>query len=154
MKHKTIRITLATIETFIGLGAVGGGIAILIGAFDQWFPVEWLQGTPFNNYVIPGLVLLIIVGGGMLLAAAMLFTQREVALLLSAVMGLIMVGWEIVEVAIIDRFEQAVIPSTIVQQVLFTVLGLLIVGLAAFLWMAEYRESSFFTRHTSHMSHS
>lgn len=144
MNHKKIRITLAAIEAFIGLGAVGGGIAILTGAFDQWFPVAWLQGTPFNDYFIPGLVLLIVVGGGMLLAAIMLFTRREFALLLSAAMGLIMIGWEIVEVLIIDRYEQAVIPSTIAQQILFAALGLLIVGLAVWLWSAEYR---------GHMSH-
>lgn len=150
MRHKKMRITLASIEAFIGLGAVGGGLAILTGAFDQWFPVAWLQGTPFNDYLIPGLVLLIIVGGGMLLAATTLFTLRGFALLLSLAMGFIMIGWEIIEVLIIDRYEQAAIPSTIVQQVLFTVLGLIIVGLAAWLWAAEYRGHSFISGHMSH----
>lgn len=151
MKHKGIRIALAAIEAFIGLGAVGGGIAILTGAFDQWLPVAWLQGTPFSDYLIPGLVLLIVVGGGMLLAAtAMLFIQHEFALMLSAAMGLVMIGWEVIEVAIINRYEQAVIPSTIVQQVLFSVLGLIILGLATYLWMHEYRGHSLFTRHISH----
>lgn len=151
MRHKKVRITLAAIEAFIGLGAVGGGLAILTGAFDQWFPVAWLQGTPFNDYLIPGLVLLIVVGGGMLLAAVTLFTRREFALLFSVVMGLVMIGWEVVEVLIIDRYEQAVIPSTIVQQALFTALGLIIVGLAAWLWAAEYRGRSFISRHMSHV---
>lgn len=150
MRHKKMRITLASIEAFIGLGAVGGGLAILTGAFDQWFPVSWLQGTPFNDYLIPGLILLIIVGGGMLLAAVTLFARREFALLLSATMGLIMIGWEIVEVTIIDRYEQAVIPSTIAQQVLFVALGLIIVGLAVWLWSAEHRGHSFIGRHMSH----
>ena len=150
MKHKGIRITLAVVETFIGLGAIGGGIAILIGAFDQWFPVAWLQGTPFSDYTIPGLVLLIVVGGGMLLAAATTFIQREWAVLLSAAMGLSLLGWEFFEVLIIDRYEQAVVPSTIVQQILFTVLGVVILGLAAFWWMTEYRAQHFPTRHISH----
>ena len=150
MKHKGIRIALVVIEAFIGLGAIGGGIAILIGAFDQWLPVAWLQGTPFSDYTIPGLVLAIVVGGGMLLAAATLFIQREVTVLLSAAMGFIMIGWEIVEVAIIDRYEQAIVPSTVVQQVLFSVLGLVIFGLAFYLWMTEYRGQHFQTRHASH----
>lgn len=149
MKHEKIRITLAAIEAFIGLDAVGGGIAILTGAFDQWFPIAWLQGTPFNNYLIPGLFLLIIVGGGMLLAAVTLFAQCELALLFSVAMGLIMIGWEIVEVMVIDRYEQAVIPSTIVQQVLFTALGLIITGLAVSLWMMEYHGQSFHAGHSS-----
>src|SRR6266699_498580 len=111
MKHKGIRFALVVIEAFIGLGAIGGGIALLIGAFAQWLPVAFLQGTPFSDYTIPGLVLTFVVGGGMLLAAATLFLQREWALLLSAAMGLILIGWEIVEVTIIDRYEQAVVPS-------------------------------------------
>jgi hypothetical protein len=150
MKHTGIRITLIVIEACIGLSAIGGGIALLRGAMDQWLPVAFLQGTPFNDYLIPGLVLTVVVGGGMLLAAATQFIAREWAVLLSAAMGLIMLGWEIVEGAIIDRYAQAVVPSTVVQQVLFAVLGLMIFGLATYLWRAEYRRHSFLTRHASH----
>ncbi len=139
MKHKGIRIALAVIEACIGMAAIGGGIALLIGAMDQWLPVTFLQGTPFSDYIIPGLVLTIVVGGGMLLAAATQFIQREWVVLLSVTMGLVMIVWEIVEGAIIDRYEQAVVPSTMVQQVLFSVLGLVIIGLAGYLWMTEYR---------------
>src|SRR5437660_5430000 len=139
MKHKAIRLALAVIEAFIGLGAIGGGIAILTGAFDQWLPVAWLQGTPFSDYTIPGLLLLIVLGGGMLLAAATVVVQREWAVLLSMAMGLVMIGFEVFEVAIIDRYAQAVIPSTVVQQVLMSGFGLLIFGLAASLWMTEFR---------------
>src|SRR6266567_7955120 len=38
-----IRIALVVIEAFIGLGAIGGGIAILTGAYDQWLPITWLR---------------------------------------------------------------------------------------------------------------
>jgi hypothetical protein len=148
MKHKGIRITLIVIEAFIGLAAIGGGIALLTGAFPpQWLPVAWLAGTPFSDYTIPGLILLIVVGGGMLLAAATQFVQREWAVLLSAAMGLIMIGWILVEVAIIDRYEQAIVPPTVVQQVLFPVLGLVIFVLTAYLWVTEYRRQHFPASH-------
>jgi len=150
MKHKSVRIILVIIEVFIGLSAISGGIALLIGAFAQWLPVAFLQGTPFSNYIIPGLVLTIVVGGGMLLAAATQFIQREWAVYLSAAMGFIMIGWVIVEVAIINRNEQAMIPSTIVQQILFLVLGLVIVGLAISLWMTKYRGQHVPSRHAGH----
>ena len=149
MKHKGIRIALVIIEVLIGLGALGGGVAILTGAFDQWFSITWLQGTPFSDYTIPGLALTLVVGGGMLLAAATLFIDREVTVLISAAMGLIVIGFEVVEVAIIDRYEQALVPSTVVQQVLFIVLGLVIFGLATYLWMTEYRGKHSSTRHAS-----
>lgn len=150
MKHKSIRITLAVIEAFIGLGAIGGGTAILTGAFNRWLPVAWLAGTPFSDYTIPGLVLLVVVGGGMLLAAAAQFIQRDWAVLLSAAMGFVMLGWIAFEVAIIDRYAQAVVPSTVVQQVLFPVLGLVMVGLAAYLWKTEYWGHTFLLGHERH----
>ena len=149
MKHKGIRIALVVIEACIALFAVGGGIALLIGGFAQWLPLAWLQGTPFSDYTIPGLALTLVVGGGMLLASATLFIEREVTVLISAAMGLIMIGFEVVEIAIIDRYEQALVPSTVVQQVLFTVLGLVIFGLATYLWMTEYRGKHSSTRHAS-----
>ena len=139
MEHKGRRIMLATIEGLTGLGAIGGGIAILTGAFNRWFPVAWLQGTPFSDYTIPGLALLVIIGGGMLLAAAAQFVRRAWAVLFSAAMGLVMIGFEVVEIAVINRNAEAVVPSTIVQQVLFIVIGLTIFALSASLWMAEYR---------------
>lgn len=151
MKHKGICIALTVIEALIGLAATGGGIAILTGAMGQWLPLAWLQGTPFSDYTIPGLLLLIVIGGGMLLAAATVFIQHEWAVLFSMAMGLVMIGFEVVEVAIIDRFEQAVIPSTVVQQVLMSGLGLLIFALAASLWMKEYRGEHASTSHASHV---
>lgn len=150
MKHTGIRIALVIIEVFIGLGAIGGGIAILTGAFDQWLPLTWLHGTPFNDYTIPGLVLLVVVGGGMLLAAATIFVQRAWAVLLSVAMGLVMIGFEVFEVVIVDRNAQAVIPSTVVQQILMSGLGLVIFGLATSLLMSENREHRFSTRLFSH----
>ena len=150
MKHKLVRIVLVVLETFVALSAVAGGIALLRGTFAQGIPVSWLQGTPFSDYTIPGLLLLIVVGGGMLLAATTVFVQREWAVLLSAAMGLVMIGFEVFEVAIIDRYAQAVVPSTVVQQVLMSGLGLVIFVLAAYLWRAEYRGHGLLSRHASH----
>jgi hypothetical protein len=129
MKHKIVRIALVTLEAFVGLSAVVGGVAIMAGAIR--FPVEWLQGTPFSDYTIPGFVLAIVVGGSSLVAAETILTGREVGMLASALAGLIMAGYEVVEVATIDHLNWL--------QVLYFVLGLLIFGLAAGLWMAEVR---------------
>ena len=76
----------------------------------------------------------------MLLTAATVFIQREWAVLLSAAMGLIMIGFEIFEVVIVDRYTDAIIPSTLAQQGLMSGLGLVIFGLATYLWMSEYRQ--------------
>lgn len=149
MKHKGIRIALVVIEVFVALGAVLGGVGLLTGAIPfMVMPVEFLQGTPFNDYAIPGLVLLIVVGGSFFFAAATMLTGREVGVLASALAGLIVIGFEAVEVPIIDRFA-SVLPTAVPQQILMTALGLACFGLAAFLWMSEYRGHSFLIKHTS-----
>jgi hypothetical protein len=150
MNHKLVRIVLIVIETFVGVSAVAGGIALLTGVFAQGIPVAWLQGTPFSDYTVPGLALAILVGGGMLLAAATVFIQREWAVLVSAVAGIFMVGFEVVEVASVDSKAGDGLPLMAGLQALYCVLGLAILGLAAYLWRAEYRDQSFLTRHVSH----
>ena len=149
MKHKEVRLTLFVVEAFVALTSIVCGVGLAVGAIQ--FPLAWLQGTPFSDYTIPGLILLIVIGGGMLLAAAAQFIQREWAVLLSAVMGLVMLGWIAFEVAIVDRYTQAVVPSTVMQQILFPVLGLVMIGLAAYLWKMEYAGHSFLTRQSNHV---
>jgi hypothetical protein len=151
MKHKIIRIALIVIELFVGLWAVIGGVGLMTGAIPfLLMPVEYLQGTPFSDYTIPGLLLLIVVGGSFLLAAATILTGREVGVLASALAGLIVIGFEAVEVAIIDRYA-IVLPNAVPQQVIMSVLGLACFGLAAYLWMTEYRKLHVSTRHVSHI---
>ena len=93
-------------------------------------------------------MLLIVVGGSFLFAAATILTGREVGVLASALAGLIVIGFEVVEVPIIDRFASA-LPTAVPQQVLMTVLGLACFVLAASLWMSEYRGHSFLIKHVS-----
>jgi hypothetical protein len=150
MNHKLVRSALIVGETFVALGAVAGGIALLRGVFAQGIPVAWLAGTPFNDYTIPGLLLAIVIGGGMLLAAATVFIPREWTVLISVGAGIVMVGFEGVEAVCIDSKVGDGLPLVAVLQVFYVVLGLVIFGLASSLWMAEYRGHSLLTRHISH----
>ena len=139
MKHKKVRIAIVALAAFIALSAIGGGIAMLAGAMQ--FPVEWLRNTPFSDYTIPALVLAIVVGGSSLLAAVTVFTGREVGVFTSLAAGLIMAGYEVVEVVTIKQIVWA--------QGLYFGLGLMLFGLAGYLWLAEYRSSHRHTRHGS-----
>src|ERR1051326_5094806 len=104
MRHKALRVTLVVIEVFVGLWAVIGGVGLVTGAiaFLQ-MPVTYLQGTPFKDYTIPCLLLLFAVGGSYLFAAATILSKRRVGFLASALAGLVLIGFEAVEIAIIDR---------------------------------------------------
>ena len=131
MKHKFVQLVLIVVVAFVGLTAVAGGVAILTGFLQ--LPLGLLQGTPFSSYLIPGLVLAIVVGGSGLVAAATLPTGCEMGILASLVAGLILVGWIVVEIAMIGLGSWL--------QVLYLVLGLTILGLAAYLWTVEVRLS-------------
>ena len=149
MKHKIVRITLIIIELFVGLWAVIGGVGLVTRTIPFLrMPVEYLQGTPFRDYTIPGLLLLLVVGGSFLFAAATLLRRREVGLLASALAGIILVGFEVVEVPIIDRYAIA-LPYAVPQQIMMAVLGLACFGLATYLWKTEYRKPSVLTRRVS-----
>jgi hypothetical protein len=141
MKHKFVRIALFVLEVLAVLNTVAGGLALLAGIIR--FPPEMLQGTPFSDYTLPGLILAIVVGGSSLVAAATVFLQREVAVLISAAAGLVLAGWIVGEVILLG-------PFAVTWQSPYFVLGLAIFGLASYLWMTEYRSNSFLTRHASH----
>lgn len=82
-------------------GAMYGGYGLLADAGGLGVREAWLNGGPFPDYTIPGLFLLIVIGGGMLLtavcAALRLPRTRSLALAMSA----ILLGWGIVETAVI-----------------------------------------------------
>ena len=94
-----LRTTLIVLEIIIGLAAVGGGVYALAGAAAV--PREYLQGTPFRSYFVPGLVLLIVVGGSMLLAATLLLIDAPLARIVSLETGVILVAWIGVQVSLI-----------------------------------------------------
>src|SRR5690349_16570328 len=65
------RIVVAMLELFLGIGALYGGISLLVDAEGFGMKESWLDGSPFADYLIPGLFLLVVIGGGMLVAAAL-----------------------------------------------------------------------------------
>jgi hypothetical protein len=150
MKHTLVRITIGVPEAFIVLSAIGGGIVLLAGTYKDGvlieaggrgqFPLEWLHNTPFSDYTIPALILAIVVGGSSLLGAVLVFTGREKGELASVVAGLIMSGFTVVEVVMLKQGVSWI-------EGLYFGLGLLISGLAAYLWRAEHRGHRLQVRH-------
>lgn len=64
-------------------------------------PTEWLQGTPFHTYVLPGLILFAVVGGRLLLAAAAVFQRSAPGRAAAIAAGVVLLGWIAVETALI-----------------------------------------------------
>jgi hypothetical protein len=134
MQHKRVRIALLVLEAFVALTAIVSGVIALAGGLP--LSLEWLQGTPFSDYTIPMLLLVIVVGGSSLIAAQTVFTRGETGVFASLAAGLILAGYVAVEVAMIGFGTLGV---GIWLQGLYLLLGLLIFGLAAYLWVTEVR---------------
>jgi hypothetical protein len=81
----------------VGVGAVFGGWGLLSDAKSLGVKAEWLDGSPFPDYRIPGLFLLTVIGGGMLLTALLAVRSSRVAGLVAMAMGTILFIWGVVE---------------------------------------------------------
>ena len=118
-----IRRVTAVLAGFVGVTAVLGGVELITG-FPIRQPVEWLAGTPFDSYLVPGLLLAGIVGGSAALAfiAALRADPRWPRAAIVA--GVVLCGWIVAEMVLLDQ------PTTpTVAEVAYLVIGACLVVL-------------------------
>jgi hypothetical protein len=94
-----LRYALGGLLAFGALNAFAGGYYGMAGAKDV--PKEWLEGSPFDDYFIPGLVLFAVVGLTLFAAAIAVFAKLHIARTAGFAAGGIVLGWLAVETAII-----------------------------------------------------
>lgn len=91
----------------LGLGALAGGAA-LVSKPDgsvMGFSVDILEGSPFRDFTIPGLILGGLFGTGSLLVAGMGLRHARIAPFLAFAIGCGQMIWIVVELAIIGEFS-------------------------------------------------
>ena len=98
-QSSAVRYALSGLLVFGALNAFAGGYYGLSGA--KGVPVEWLHGSPFNDYSVPSLILFIVVGGSLLIAAITVFARARIARTSAIVAGAIVLIWIAVQVAIL-----------------------------------------------------
>jgi hypothetical protein len=118
---KALRVLLVALLALVTLNALGGGIYGLSGA--PAVPVAWLQGSPFHSYFVPSLVLLVVVGGSQLVAGVLLVARPRWGVPAAILAGTILVGWIVVQVAIIG-YVSWMQPASFAAGLLEGVLGL------------------------------
>ncbi|HEU4348122.1 MAG TPA: hypothetical protein VFR35_10070 [Actinoplanes sp.] len=96
------RWALIAIEVIVGTNAVYGGIGLIAGGLGM--PAEWLAGTPFDSWVLPGVFLLAVVAAPMLVAATGELGNQRWAFTASVAAGALQVGWILAQLAIIQRY--------------------------------------------------
>lgn len=124
MINHLCRIILISLSGFLAITAIAGGSSLLLGL--NLPPVELLNGSPFNNYVLPGLVLFVIVGGNAALATILLIQQHHSALHFVFVSAMFIIIFEVVEIYTIGA------PEGIARnlQVFYLALGVVIASLS------------------------
>ncbi len=96
---KRTKIAIISIQLLVMLNAFGGGYYGLSGA--PGVDPAWLAGTPFSSYFVPSLFLFTVIGGGMAVATAAWILKSRVAPWLSLAMGVTLMSWIVVQVAMI-----------------------------------------------------
>jgi hypothetical protein len=91
----------------LGVGATAGGIALAVkpDGSVMHMPLSYLEGSPFVDYLVPGLILGGLFGVGSLIVAAMGVLRLRPAPFLAFVIGCGQMIWIAVQLAIIREFS-------------------------------------------------
>ena len=99
-KKKALATGLGVLQVFIGLGAVVGGLALVLepSGSNIGVPHEMLKSTPFSTFLVPGIVLLIVNGIGSLIGAIASIKRYGCAGGIAIALGLFLAAWILLQV--------------------------------------------------------
>ena len=122
-----VYIGLGALQAFIGLGALGGGLMLVIDPSGSALelPMSLLEGSPFPDFLIPGMFLLAVNGIGSMIGAGLSFTRKRYASEIAIILGAILVAWIVIQVAIISSFHWL--------HVLYFILGVVELGIGLYI---------------------
>jgi len=91
------------LEVFLSVGALAGGAALVLGPRGEIIPlpVSALRGSPFDSYVMPGLILFGVLGLGPLAAALLVRLRHPLAPVAGFAVGVALLIWLAVEISIV-----------------------------------------------------
>ncbi len=97
------RATLIVLELFMGVMAIICGTLLVVGLAEDVLGMhtDLLDGTPFDSFVIPGVILAVAVGGSELLAAFGLWRHEAWGMTVSFASGVLLMGWIVGEVILL-----------------------------------------------------
>jgi hypothetical protein len=93
---------------FQGLSGILGGIGLIGDPSGRslQIPLEWLEGSPFNNYMIPGIILLLILGLYPLIVFYGLLKRQSWSWFGALITSVALIIWIAVEILIIGYQPQ------------------------------------------------
>jgi hypothetical protein len=121
------------------VGALGLGITALFGGGTlvldptggaMGMPLNWLEGTPFPNYLVPGLILFSVLGLGSFVVLYGIVRRRAWARTGTIALGVALVGWIVTQILLIQLLH--------VLHAIYGGLGVALIGLALHPSMRTY----------------
>jgi hypothetical protein len=118
------------LEILLSVGALGGGFVLMIAPRGEIMPLPLsaLAGSPFDTYLVPGLILFGVLGLGPLVAARLAWLRHPLAPTAAFVVGAGLLVWVAVEVAIIGYSNEPPL------QAIYAILGVTIM-LVSIRWL-------------------
>ncbi len=128
-----VYIGLGILQAFIGLGALGGGFMLVRDPSGSALelPMSLLEGSPFPDFLIPGMFLLAVNGVGSMIGAGLSFTRRRYAQEIAIVLGAILVAWIVIQIVIISSFHWL--------HVLYFILGVIELGIGLYIRRRRFK---------------
>jgi len=120
-KPATVYILMLLI-IFQGLSGIVGGVGLVLDPSGKslQLPINWLKGSPFNSYLIPGMILLVVLGVFPIIVLCGLWKQTNWSLFGAFIVGIALIIWIGVEILIIGYHPQPPL------QLIYGITGLLI----------------------------
>lgn len=114
---------LVALHIFVGIGAIAGGLAgILDPQAPLGMPAAQLKNSPFDNYLIPGIILFTFIGLGNLVSALAYRLKYRYQGYLSGVFSLALVIFIVVQCFMLNTIH--------FLHIIFFVIGLVEAGLS------------------------
>lgn len=118
IKMKIVYRLLLTLHLFVGIGAVVGGLAAIIDPQEPLgITVEALTNSPFNNYLIPGIILFTVIGLGNIISALMFRFKSRFQGYISSIFSWALVIWIVVQCIMLN--------TVVFLHVLYFIIGII-----------------------------
>ena len=98
-----MRFTSISLLLLTAINAAVAGVLFIIdpSGHKMGMSVAYIKDSPFNSYLIPGIVLLIVNGLLNFIAAYFVIKKKPCASLLVIIQGILLIGWIVIQVIMV-----------------------------------------------------
>lgn len=115
---------LSVLHIIVGTGAVFGGFSAIVNPLSPFgVPTEVLKNSPFEDFLIPGLILFFVIGVGNLICFFLTVYNMNVKKLTSGAAGLTLMIWIAVQCYTLDIIAP--------PHIIFFIIGFIQLSMAA-----------------------